>query len=74
MGVDYASGPHHYKPKAKKTATKRTSASDPKPKLAKRKSKVPDKSEAATTSKSPAVPEDTLSSSSSSDELPMGLL
>ena len=41
---------------------------------AKRTSGVPEKSEAATTPKSPAVQEDTLSSSSSSDELPPGLL
>ena len=73
-GVDYASGPHHYKPKEKKTATKRTSAVDPNPEPAKRTSGVPEKSEAATTPKSPAVQEDTLSSSSSSDELPPGLL
>ena len=73
-GVDYASGPHHYKPKAKKQATKRTSTSDPNPKLGKKTSDVPEKSEAETTPKSPAVQEDTLSSSSSSEELPMGLL
>ena len=74
MGVDYASGPHHYKPKEKKTATKRISAADPNPEPAKRTSGVPEKSEAATTPKSPAVQDDTLSSSSSSDELPPGLL
>ena len=74
MGVDYASGPHHYKPKAKKPATKRTSALDPNPEPAKRTSDVPKKLEAATTPKSPAVQEDTLSNSSSNDELPMGLL
>ena len=73
-GVDYASGPHHYKPKEKKTATKRTSAADSNPEPAKRTSGVPEKSEAATTPKSPAVHEDTLSSSSSSDKLPPGLL
>ena len=73
-GVDYASGPHHYKPKEKKTATKRTSAADSNPEPAKRTSGIPEKSEAATTPKSPAVQEDTLSSSSSSDELPPGLL
>ena len=73
-GVDYASGPHHYKPKAKKTATKRTSVVDSNPEPAKRTSGVPKKLEAAATPKSPAVQEDTLSSSSSSDELPMGLL
>ena len=56
-GVDYASGPHHYKPK--KQATKRTDTSDPNPRPV----------------KTPKVPEaDTLSSSSSSDELPIGLL
>ena len=73
-GVDYASGPHHYKPKEKKTATKRTSEADSNPEPAKRTSGVPEKSEASTTPKSPAVQEDTLSSSSSSDELPPGLL
>ena len=73
-GVDYVSGPHHYKPKAKKTAIKRTSAVDSNPEPAKRTSGVPKKLEAAATPKSPAVQEDTLSSSSSSDELPMGLL
>ena len=73
-GVDYAPGPHHYKPKEKKTATKRTSAADSNPEPAKRTSGVSEKSEAATTPKSPAVQEDTLSCSSSSDELPPGLL
>ena len=75
-GVDYVSGPHHYRPKEKKTATKRTSAMDSNPEQAKRTSCVPEKSEGATTSKSPAVQEDTLSSSSSSssEDLPPGLL
>ena len=73
-GVDYALGPHHYKPKAKKQPTKRTSTLDPHPKLVKTTSDVHEKSEAETTPKSPAVQEDTLSSSSSSEELPMGLL
>ena len=73
-GVDYASGPHHYKPKEKKTATKRTSAADSNPEPGKRTSGVPEKSEAETTPKSPAVQGDTLSSSSFSDELPPGLL
>ena len=74
-GVDYALGPHHYKPKEKKTATKRTSAADTNPEPAKRTSCVPEKSEGATTSKSQAVQEDTLSSSSSSssEDLPPGL-
>ena len=75
-GVDYASGPHHYKPKEKKTTTKRTSAADTNPEPAKRTLCVPEKSEGATTSKSQAVQEDTLSSSSSSssEDLPQGLL
>ena len=75
-GVDYALGPHHYKPKEKKTTTKRTSAEDTNPEPAKRTSCVPEKSEGATTSKSQAVQEDTLSSSSSSssEDLPPGLL
>ena len=55
-GIDYASGPHHYKPKAKKQTTKRTSTSDPHPKPAKKTSDVRKKSEAETTPKSPAVP------------------
>ena len=73
-GIDYASGPHHYKPKPKKQTTKRTSTSDPHPKPAKKTSDVREKLEAETTPKSSAVQEDTLSSSSSSEELPMGLL
>ena len=73
-GVDYASGPHHYKPKAKKQATKRTDTSDPNPRPVKKTSNVPEKSDVGTVLKSPTVQEDTLSSSSSSDELPMGLL
>ena len=73
-GVDYASGPHHYKPKAKKQAMKRTDTSDPNPRPVKKTSNVPEKSDVGTVLKSPAVQEDTLSSSSSSDELPMGLL
>ena len=73
-GVDYTSGPHHYKPKAKKQATKRTGTSDPNPKPTKKTSDVPKKLEAEIIPKRPAVQEDTLSSSSSSDELPMGLL
>ena len=64
-GVDYASGPHHYKPKAKKKATKRKGTSDLNPGSAKTSLNVSEKS---------AAQEDTLSSSSSSDELPMGLL
>ena len=48
--------------------------SDPHPKPAKKSSDVREKSEAETTPKSSAVTEDTLSSSSFSDELPMGLL
>ena len=75
-GVDYALGPHHYKPKEKKTATKRTSATDTNPEPTKRTSHVPEKSGGATTSESQAVQEDTLSSPSpSSDEdLPPSLL
>ena len=73
-GVDYASGPHHYKPKAKKQATKRMGTSDPNLKLTKTTSNVPEKSDAEIILKSPTAQEDTLSSSSSSDALPMGLL
>ena len=53
-GVDYASGPHHYKPK-EKNPTKRTSAADTNPEPAKRTSRVPEKSGGTTTSKSQAV-------------------
>ena len=73
-GVDYASGPHHYKPKPKKQATKRIDTSDPNPRSAKKTSTVPKKSGTGAVLKSPAAQEDTLSSSSSSDELPIGLL
>ena len=73
-GVDYASGPHHYKPKPKKQAMKRIDTSDPNPRPAKKTSTVPKKSGAGAVLKSPAAQEDTLSSSSSSDELPIGLL
>ena len=73
-GVDYASGPHHYKPKAKKQATKRTDTSDPNPRPVKKTPKVPEKSDVGTVLKTPTAQEDTLSSSSSSDELPIGLL
>ena len=39
-GVDYASGPHHYKPKAKKQATKRTCTSNPNPRPTKQHQKL----------------------------------
>ena len=73
-GVDYASGPHHYKPKAKKQAMKRTDTSDPNPRPVKKTPKVPEKSDVGTVLKTHAAQEDTLSSSSSSDELPISLL
>ena len=75
-GVDFALGPHHYKPKEKKTAIKRTSAVDTNPEPTKRTSHVPEKSGGATTSESQAVQEDTLSgpSPSSGKDLPLGLL
>ena len=57
-----------------KQATKRTGTSDPNTQPAMKTSDVPETSESETIPKSPAVQEDTLSSSSSSDELPMGLL
>ena len=74
--VDYALGPHRYKPKEKKTPKKRTSAADTNLEPAKRTSRVPKKSGSTTTSKSQAVQEDTLSSSSSSssEDLLPGLL
>ena len=75
-GVDYASGPHHYKPKEKKTTTKRTSAMDTNPEPTKRISHAPEKPGGATTSESQAVQEDTLSSPSpsSGEDLPPSLL
>ena len=81
-GIDYTSIPHNYKPKEKKTPTKRTSDEpDPNPQQAKKASCAPKKSNAAhpTTSQLQAMEkqdkiilEDTLSSSSDSD-LPPGL-
>ena len=47
-GIDYASGPHNYKPKEKKTPTKRTSDEpDPNPEQAKKASRAPKKSDTA---------------------------
>ena len=78
--IDYASGPHSYKPKEKKTPTKRTSDEpDPNPEQAKKASHVPSDTAHPTTSQlqtmekpDKIIPEDTLSSSSDSD-LPPGL-
>ena len=76
-GIDCASGPHNYKPKEKKTPTKRTSDEpDPNPEQAKKASCAPKKSDTAhpTTPQLHAMEkqdkiilEDTLSSSSDSD-------
>ena len=74
--IDYTSGPHSYKPEEKKTPTKRTSDQpDPNPEPAKKASRAP--SAHRTTSQLRAVekqdttiPEDTLSSSSDSSDLP----
>ena len=54
-GVDYASGPHHYKPKTKKQATKRIDTSDPNPRPVKKTSNVPKKSNLGAVLKSPAA-------------------
>ena len=79
-GINYTSGPHNYKPKEKKTPTKRTSDEpDPNPEQAKKASHAPKKSDTAhpTTSQlqtmekqDKIIPEDTLSSCSDSDLLP----
>ena len=79
-GIDYASGLHSYKPKEKKTPTKRTSDEpDPNPEQAKKASRAPSDTAHPTTSQlqtmekqDKIIPEDTLSSSSDSD-LPPGL-
>ena len=64
--IDYASGPHTYKPREKKTPTKRTSGEpDPNPEQAKKASQAMEKQDKI-------ILEDTLSSSSDSD-LPPGL-
>ena len=67
MGIDYKSGPHHYKPKKCK-GTAVSSETDP--------TKTPRKEDIAKSNpKESALPEeDTLSSSSSSSILPAGLL
>ena len=75
-GIDYASGLHNYKPKEKKTPTKRTSDEpDPNPEQAKKASHAPKKSDTAhpttsqlqTMEKQDKIIPDTLSSSSDSD-------
>ena len=60
--------------KQRNKATKRIDTSDPNPRPVKKTSNVPKKSNLGAVLKSPAAQEDTLSSSSSSDELPIGLL
>ena len=70
-GINYASGPHNYKPKEKKTSTKRTSDEpDPNSEQAPKKSDTahPTTSQLRTMEKQDKIiPEDTLSSSSDSD-------
>ena len=71
-GIDYKSGPHHYKPKKMSKRAADSSDTDP------LKMKAPHTVEAITSdlkeSASPEIPEeDTLSSSSSSSILPPGL-
>ena len=67
MGVDYKSGPHHYKPKKMSKRTAESSETDP--------TKTPRTEDAAKSDpKESALPEeDALSSSSSSSILPPGL-
>ena len=68
-GVDYKSGPHHYKPKKMSKRTAESSATDP------TKTKTPRTEDAAKSDpkESALLEEDTLSSSSSSSILPPGL-
>ena len=69
MGIDYKSGPHHYKPKKCK-GTAESSETDP------TKTKTPCKEDIAKLDpkESALSEEDTLSSSSSSSILPAGIL
>ena len=72
-GVDYKGGPHKYKPK--KATKRRTKTTDEPVESSKRKPTSTSFTQPETTqATSPAVQEDTLSSSSSSSDLPLGLL
>ena len=72
-GVDYKGGPHKYKPK--KAKKRRTRTTDEPVESSKRKPTSTSFTQPETTQvTSPAVQEDTLSSSSSSSDLPLGLL
>ena len=69
MGIDYKSGPHHYKPKKMSKRTAESSETDP------TKTKTPRTEDAAKSNpKESTLPEeDTLSSPSSSSILPPDL-
>ena len=72
-GVDYKGGPHKYKPK--KATKRRTKTTDEPVESSKRKPTSTSFTQPETTqATSPVVQEDTLSSSSSSSDLPLGLL
>ena len=74
-GIMYKSGPHHYKPKGSKTTTKRAcDTTDPESVPRKvQHTDEPTTSRAVAETQMTAVVEDTLSSSSSNEELPLGL-
>ena len=71
----YKSGPHHYKPKGSKTTTKRacnTTDTESAPQKVQRTDE-PTMSRAVAETQMTTVVEDMLSSSSSDEELPLGL-
>ena len=72
MGVDYKSGPHHYKPK--KAMKQCTETTDEPVESSKHKPTSTSFTQPETTQVTSVVQEDTLSSSSSSSDLPPGLL
>ena len=71
----YKSGPHHYKPKGSKTTTKRAcNTTDPESVPQKAQcTNQPITSQAVAETQMTTVVEDMLSSSSSNEELPLGL-
>ena len=74
-GIMYKSGPHHYMPKGSKTATKRAcDTTDPESVPQKvQHTDEPTMSRAIAETQTTTVVEDTLSSSYSDEELPLGL-
>ena len=74
-GIMYKSGPHHYKPKGSKTTTKRAcDTMDPESVPQKvQHTDEPTTSRAVAETQMTTVVEDTLCSSSSDEELPLGL-